>query len=147
MKRTFLLVHTTARQMARQAVENAPEGYACTIGPQTKRRAQEEKYHAMIADIARQCQYIGREWDAESMKRILIDEFALEMRQAGTPLQHDGSMIPSEDGRRVIWLGSPSSRFSTKEAGDFIEFLYAWGAARGIEWGAALLPFEKEVIA
>jgi hypothetical protein len=60
--------------------------------------------------------------------------FADEMRHAGTPLHHDGRLIPSEDGRRVIQLGIQTSEFTIKEAAAFIEFLCAWGEARGVEW-------------
>lgn len=104
--------------------------------PQAKRRVQEEKYHAQIGDIARQTEYAGRKWDDESMKRILVDEFAEEMRNAGMPLHDDaaGRVIPSENGRRVIQLGLQTRRFWVKEASDFIEFLFAWGGARGVVW-------------
>lgn len=102
------------------------------ITPATKSREQEEKYHAMIGEIAAQSTYAGKEWDADDMKRILIDEFADAMRQAGTPLHHDGRLIPSENGMRVIQLGIQSKDFWIAEAANFIEFLYAWGADRSV---------------
>jgi hypothetical protein len=68
------------------------------------------------------------------MKRLLIDEFADEMRAAGTPIHHDGRVIPSLDGRRIVQLGIQSRDFYVKEAAQFIEFLYAFGAARDVKW-------------
>ena len=68
------------------------------------------------------------------MKRILIDEFADEMRNHGTPLGHDSRIIPSENGKRIIQLEIRSSEFRVKEASDFIEFLYAYGTERGVVW-------------
>lgn len=130
----FILAHETARKRACQAVAEAPAGWAVRLSPPVKRRIQEERYHAMMNDIADQTEYAGKRWDREDMKRILIDEFADEMRKAGTPLHHDGRIIPSEDGRRVIQLGVQSSRFYVKEASQFIEFLFAWGADRGVVW-------------
>ena len=134
MKRIFILSHDTARQRAVQAVQNAPDGYVVTIDEQKKRRIQEEKYHAQMGDIAKQTTYIGKRWDADDMKRILIDEFAEEMRLAGTPLHNDGRLIPSDNGRRVIQLGIQSRDFYVSEASQFIEFLYAWGAVRDVLW-------------
>ena len=133
-KRVFVLAHDLARQRAIDAVGMAPEGYSVTIAEPQKKREQEEKYHAMIGDIARQTTYAGRKWGAEDMKRILIDEFADAMREAGTPLHHDtdGRLIPSENGRRIIQLGIQSREFWVKEAAQFIEFLYAWGADRDV---------------
>ena len=85
-------------------------------------------------DIARQVEHIGRKWEADDMKRLLIDEFADEMRAAGTPLHHDGRIVPSFDGRRIVQLGIQSRDFYVKEAAAFIEFLYAFGAARDVRW-------------
>jgi hypothetical protein len=134
MKRSFILAHDIARTRACQAVQDAPVGYLVQISEPTKKRAQEERYHAMIFDIAQQSEYAGRRWEGDDMKRILIDEFADEMRNSGTPLHHDGRLIPSENGRRVIQLGIQSRDFYVREASAFIEFLFAWGSERGVVW-------------
>jgi len=133
-KRVFHLVHATARQRAAEHCLKAPEGYMVVVSEPTKKRIQEEKYHAMIGDIARQSEYAGKRWDADDMKRILVDEFAEEMRLAGAPLHHDGRLIPSENGRRIIQLGIQTRDFYVREAADFITFLYAWGADRDVTW-------------
>lgn len=99
-----------------------------------KKREQEEKYHAMIADIARQVQHIGRYWDADDMKRLLVDEFAEEMRLAGQPLHHDSRVTPSLDGKRIVQLGIQTREFWVSEASAFIEYLYCFGAQRGVQW-------------
>jgi len=88
----------------------------------------------MLGDLSKQVQYAGRQWDTEDTKRILIDEFAAEMRMAGSPLHNDSRIIPSQDGLRIIQLNIRSSDFYVKEAAQFIEFLYAWGADREVVW-------------
>lgn len=134
-KRRFILIDAARRQRcAAWVLHEAPEGWAVVGSPVVKRRIQEERYHAMIGDIARQTTYAGRKWDADDMKRILVDEFAEEMRLAGTPLHHDGRLILSENGRRVIQLGVQTREFYVAEASQFIEFLFAWGAARDVMW-------------
>ncbi len=133
-KKVFVLAHQEARERVGAYALTAPEGWMVVFSEPVKKRIQEEKYHAMMADIARQTTYADKSWDKEDTKRILIDEFAEEMRLAGTPLHHDGRLIPSEDGRRVIQLGIQSSAFYVKEAAQFIEFLTAWGAERGVVW-------------
>lgn len=134
MSRVFILAHDMARANAKRAIDEAPAGHWVKLSEPKKRRIQEEKYHAQIGDIARQTTYAGQKWDADDMKRILVDEFAEEMRLAGTPLHHDGRLIPSENGRRVIQLGIQTSEFYVREACDFITFLYAWGDERGVVW-------------
>jgi hypothetical protein len=136
VKRTFILAHPEARRRAMAAVAEAEPGYMVTVGEATKKRIQEEKYHALIGEIAEQSTYAGKKWGRDDTKRILIDEFADAMRQAGTPLHNDGDsrLVPSENGRRVIQLGIQSRDFWVSEASQFIEFLYAWGAERGVEF-------------
>jgi hypothetical protein len=133
-KRTFVLAHDQARNNAARFCMEAPAGWMVVMSEPVKRRIQEEKYHAMIADIARQVEHIGRKWDSDDMKRLLIDDFADEMRIAGTPLHHDGRVIPSLDGQRIVQLGIQSRDFYVKEAAQFIEFLYSFGAARGVKF-------------
>lgn len=133
-KRTFILAHEQARTRAAQFCHEAPHGWMVVVSEPAKKRIQEEKYHAMIGDIARQVEHIGRKWDADDMKRLLIDEFAEEMRLAGTPLHHDNRVTPSFDGRRIVQLGIQSRDFYAKEAAAFIEFLYAFGSVRDVQW-------------
>jgi hypothetical protein len=134
MKKKFVLAHQRARENAAAYCMTAPDGQVVRFSDPEKSRDQEQRYHAMIGDIARQIEHIGRKWDADDMKRLLIDEFADEMRAAGTPLHHDGRVIPSLDGRRIVQLGIQSRDFYVKEAAAFIEFLYAFGAARNVQW-------------
>jgi hypothetical protein len=133
-RRTFVLAHDQARNNAARECLQAPAGWMVVVSEPVKKRIQEEKYHAMIADIARQVEHIGRKWHEADMKRLLIDDFADEMRMAGTPLHHDGRVIPSLDGQRIVQLGIQSRDFYVKEAAQFIEFLYAFGAARDVRW-------------
>lgn len=133
-RQTYILAHTTARNRAMHAVAHAPDGYMVAISEPTKKRVQEEKYHAMCGDFAKQATYIGRKWDTESWKRILVDQFSEEMRQAGTPIHQEGEVIPSMDGRRIVQLGIQTRTFYVKEASAFIEYLYAVGAELGVVW-------------
>lgn len=133
-RKVFGLAHAEARRRALAAVAAAPDGYRVVVEPPKKKREQEEKYHAMIGDIAKQATYAGRKWVADDMKRLMVDEFADEMRQQGKALHHDSRLVPSEDGRRVIQLGIQTSQFYVSEASNFIEFLAAWGTDRGVEF-------------
>ncbi len=140
-RRTFMLVHAEARRRAAACCMESPDGYMVTVNEPTKKRVQEEKYHAMFGDIARQREFMGRKWDADDWKRFLVDAFAEAMRQAGTPLHHDGRVVPSLDGQRVVQLGIQTRDFYVREAAEFISFLDAWGGERGVEWSE---PVEEE---
>jgi len=96
------------------------------IKPESKSRDQEEKYHAMIGEIANQAQHLGAKWSAEDWKRILIDLFAKETGLQG------GKIIPSLDGSGIVQLGLQTRNFTKEQAMEFISFLDAWGAQHEI---------------
>jgi|GEM_PF-965328 len=133
-KRVFYFKHDTARKLAGAQCMTAPDGYMCTIEEPKKSRLQEEKYHAMIGDIAKQYEFMGKLWHRDDMKRLMVDAFAKVMRDAGTPLHHDGRVAPSMDGERVVQLGIQTKDFYVKEASDFIEYLFSFGADNEIVW-------------
>jgi hypothetical protein len=133
----FILAHETARKRACQAVAEAPQGFTVRLSPPVKKRIQEEKYHAQINDIAAQVMFFGRKWPADDVKRILVDDFAEVMRQAGTPLHHDSRVTPSLDGRRIVQLGIQTREFYVAEASAFIEYLNALGAEYEVVWSGA----------
>ena len=137
VRATFILAHDMARANAARAVQAAPDGYMVQISEPTKKREQEEKYHAMIGDIAKQCEFMGGKLDADDWKRLLVDMFAKVMRDLGTPLHHDGRVIPSLDYERVVQLGIQTRDFWVREAADFIEYLYAFGAEKDVRFTAA----------
>jgi len=123
-----VLAHASARKLAADACMTFPLDYIVRIEPPTRNKAQNAKMHAMIRDIAQQWMFQGRYWHADDMKRMLVDAFAKAKREMGEPLHHDGRVVPSLDGERVVQLGIQTADFTVKENSDFIEFLFAWGA-------------------
>jgi hypothetical protein len=144
-KRTVLLRGEEQRQRALLIVQRMP------IDPErpirvviddplpAKSREQEEKYHAMIGDIANQYEHAGRKWDLESMKRILLEQFRRDTVK-DTECMHlwasigQLEMAPSLDGSGVVVLGVQSRKFPMKLASLFVEWLYALGCELNIKW-------------
>lgn len=92
----------------------------------SKSRVQEEKYHAMIGEIAKQAQHLGSKWDAESWKRLLVDQFC---RDIGLKT---GAVIPNLSGDGIVQLGFQTRKFTKEQASEFVEWLHAWGAEHGV---------------
>ena len=105
-------------------------GKACQIEVRPLKRTldQNAKYHAMIGQIADQMGQAGSSWTAEDWKRLLIDQWASDTDR------RIGSVVPSLDGQRVVQLGLQSAKFSVADATEFIEWLDAWAAQKGIEF-------------
>jgi hypothetical protein len=141
------LVSPYIRKMAVADVMNAPEGYVCRIELPSKSRLQEEKYHAMIGDIAKCIPFMGKLIHRDDMKRLLVDSFAKVMRDAGTPLHHDGRVVPSLDGERVVQLGIQTKDFRVREASEFVEYLYSFGREHGVKWSEDVRQWEERLAA
>jgi hypothetical protein len=97
------------------------------IKQQSKSREQEEKYHAIIGDIAKQSSHLGSKWDAESWKRLLVWQFCKDKQIDA------GKIVPSLDMTGVVQLGQQTRKFTKEQASEFVEFLLAWCADNGIE--------------
>ena len=109
----------TALELGKTLVLNVQE--------ETRTHDQNAKFHAIIADIAKQAEHYGAKWDVESWKRFLIDQFASE-----TGLRAS-KVAPSLDGYRIVQLGLQSRSFTKDQASQFVDWLEAWCAQKGIE--------------
>jgi len=87
---------------------------------------QNEKYHAIIGDIAKQAQHMGAKWDSETWKRLLCDKF---VREIGLSSQ----IMANLDNDGLVQLGFQTRKFTKEQASEFVEFLLAWCAENGIE--------------
>ena len=130
----LVLTGNVAKEAAIKYVKAAPLGYVFQIGEPKRKDIQNDKFHAQIGDIAKHCEFRGEKWGIEDWKRLLVDAFAKAMVEAGTPLRRGGRVVPSLDGGGVVQLGIQTRDFRVKEAAEFIEYLYAWGAHKGVVW-------------
>jgi len=92
----------------------------------SKSREQEEKYHAMINDIAKQAQHLGAKWSSEDWKRLLVDQYLRETENI------HGKIVPNLDGSGIVQLGFQTRKFTKEQASEFVEWLYSWSANNGI---------------
>lgn len=133
-RQVFRLIHDAARRNAANFCMTAPDGWFARFDAPKKSRDQEEKYHAMIGDIAKQVDLIGERRNVDDAKRLLIDAFARVMAASGTPLRQSSRIIPSLDGSGFVQLGIQSRDFLVAEASEFIEYLYAFGTGHEVKW-------------
>jgi hypothetical protein len=88
---------------------------------------QNAMFHALIDKITKEMKAVGSPWSDDDWKRLLIDQWAHETNRTL------GRITPSLDGYRTVQLGLLSRKFSKEEGSDFIEWLMAWMADKGIE--------------
>jgi len=105
---------------------NGGKQLSLEIKPINKSREQEEKYHAMIGEIAKQAQHLGAKWIAEDWKRLLVDQFCKDTGLTGS------KVIPNLSGDGIVQLGFQTRNFTKEQASEFVEWLHSWGANNGI---------------
>jgi hypothetical protein len=152
-KRMVVLLGDVQRQRAKQAIDDAPAGWVVRIVPPAKSRDQEEKYHAMIGDIAKHCVFMGEKLSAEDWKRLLVDAFVRVMREMAKadgkpdPFPGQGRVMPNLDGTGFVQLGVQTRRFSKSIARDFIEYLYAYGCDNLVPWSEPAMEAYQQAMA
>jgi hypothetical protein len=139
VRRVLILAHAQARRTVADLAMTLPDGTLVKFSDAKKTREQEERYHAMLNDLADQWTLHGRKWDAESMKRLCVDQFRRDTAKDPDLAElWDGmgtvEMAPSIDGSGIVALGWQTRRFPKKLASAFIEWLFALGAEVGIRW-------------
>jgi hypothetical protein len=88
---------------------------------------QNEKYHAIIGDIAKQAQHMGAKWSSEDWKRMLVWQYCKDN-------QLDcGKVVPSLDMTGIVQLGRQTRKFTKEQASEFVAFLICWCDQNGIE--------------
>ncbi len=101
------------------------------IKPANKSRDQEEKYHAIIGDIAKQAQHMGAKWDAETWKRLLVDKYVREIGLTS-------KIMANLDNDGLVQLGFQTRKFTKEQASEFVAFLICWCDQNGIELKEAI---------
>lgn len=128
-----------AQAMVGQALGAGP--VLVTLGRPSRSQIQNEKFHAMIGDIHRQC---FRGYSADGVKAVLVNQFAIEMAEQGEPLSNPGEKVWDWKSQEPVYVRPSTTKFTKRECSNFIEFLFATGTELGVEWSErALKAYES----
>lgn len=141
--RKLILTGDVAKKAACRIIMEAPEGWLFSVFSPSKRRIQEERYHCMIADIAKQVEFMGSMRSDEVWKRLLIAAYVQVARDNAVaegkpdPFKGKGEILPSIDGKSFVQMGVSSSVFTVSQASEFIEYLFSYGEVNHVRWSEA----------
>ena len=110
MKRYFVMSHDTARQNAIKAVVEAPEGYAVTI-------------QAFSQQLL---------WPVNGQMVKMTDEEWKDVLTAAFDGETNPKLAMGLNGG-VVMLGKRTSKFGKKRFSEWLEFLHAVAADRGVQ--------------
>ena len=121
--------HTVLKDLWPKMKERLQSGKRLRLEVKNATRSSDQNamFHSLIDLIAKQMKAAGSAWSSDDWKRLLIDQWAFETKRK------IGKVAPSLDGERVVQLGLQSHKFTVEEGSEFIEWLMAWMAEKGIE--------------
>jgi hypothetical protein len=91
---------------------------------ETRTLDQNARFHAMVDDVARQAEYMGRKLPPESWKVLFVSGHSIATKQGG-------EVLPGMEGEFVA-IRESTARMGKKRASSLIEYLNAWCAQNGI---------------
>ena len=121
-KRTILLSSKGARQRAHALIDAAPEGYAVTVGEETRSQAQNRLLWPLIADIKRQVPAMAA-FAPDDIKTRFLNALGVEMR-----------WLPELDGAGTFPVGLKSSTLTVAQFSLLTELLFKYGAEHDVLW-------------
>lgn len=126
MKQTYRLAHTQARQLALEAVKNAPDGFVVTVSEPTRTLEMNALLWVLLTELSAKLPWHGIKLSPEEYKDLL---------SAGLVKSR---VVPNIDGNGFVILGQRTSKMTKKEFSDLIDLILAFGSDHGIVWDTGL---------
>ncbi|MFQ1049062.1 recombination protein NinB [Avibacterium paragallinarum] len=96
------------------------------IKPLTRTLAQNAKLHAMLGDIAKQCEFQGKKRDIETWKMIMVSAHKIATGgQAEMAIGLEGE---------VLNLRESTAQMGVKRLASLIDYVDAWAAKQGVRF-------------
>lgn len=122
MSRALLVLGSTAtREKAIRWIRTAPVNTRVVFHEPKRSLPQNDRFWAMLTDVAQQATHGGRKYTADQWKVIFLHACGREAQ-----------FVPALDGGGFIPLGQSSSDLSKAEMSAVMDFIEAWGATNGV---------------
>lgn len=125
-RQRYHLINESVRANALNAVKSAPDKFIIDIRKPTRKLSQNAKFHAMLADIARQVQWCGKWLKPEQWKVLLISGHAVATKQ-------EADVLRGLEGEFVN-IRESSAQMSVKRMASLIEYTTAWAIGQGVRF-------------
>ena len=128
-RRSFVIISVAVRERSIEWLRQLPlKSVVRTDDKPTRTGAQNDRFHAMLDDIAAQIMWRDVFQRPIRMTRENWKRFFLKM------YKREALIVPNEDGTGFYDLGPRSSELSVAEMSDCMELIAAFGAERGVKF-------------
>jgi hypothetical protein len=122
MTRALIILHNKDdRKKAARWADGIPLGSRIEFKAPKRTLPQNDRFWAMLTDIAQQKTYHGLRLTTEDWKLLFLDALKREVR-----------IVPNLDGTGFVNLSKSSSDLGKGEMSDLMEIVSAWGAKNGV---------------
>lgn len=122
---SFILSHAEARRRAMASVADAPAGYMVEVRPPKRTDGQNERFHAIVGDIAKS----GLTWAGK--KRIAAEWKVLLVSGHATATKEGSEMVPGLEGEFVN-IRESTALMSIRRGSSLIEYATAFAMQNGV---------------
>ena len=134
-KQTFFLRNEQVRSNCQSFIQDLPtddkKPLVIKIQPMTRNLEQNNKLHAMLSDISKQCEFGGEKRDINTWKMIFCSAHRIATGDKA-------EMAIGLEGE-VINLRESTAQMSVSRMASLIEYVTAWGVQNGVKfndrWG------------
>lgn len=126
MKRTLILLSDEIRLRAMEAVRDAPDGYAVTIGEPTRNLEQNSAQWPILEAFSKQLQ-----WPVNGNMVYMTAEEWKDVLTAA--MKNETARLAMGLDSGVVMLGMRTSKMTKREFSEWLEFLHAVAAQRGVD--------------
>lgn len=99
------------------------------IRPETRSDAQNRLLHALIGDVSKQAQWMGKRRTPAEWKVLFVSGHAIATK-------HGADLVPGLEGE-FCNIRESTARMSKARVNSLIEYIYAWGSAHDVVWQEA----------
>ncbi len=124
----FVLSHSTARRLALEAVQSAPEGWVVEVREPYRNAAQNAALHGGLQDIVK----AGALWDGERQDLDFWKGLAVSGHAIAT--KAPGKVTKGWEGE-ITLIRKSTTRMTKKELSSLLDYLHAWMDGQGIPRG------------
>ena len=124
MTRALVIIRTSAdRDLICKWARGVPFGSRVEFKAPKRTPPQNDRFWAMLTDVATQKEHAGRKYTADQWKVLFLHAIGREVQ-----------FIPSLDNSTFIPWGQSSSDLSVGEMKELMDFIEAWGTQNGVEF-------------
>lgn len=128
MKEQYKIVSDQVRQHIIGRIRAADFGKVVIVQDPTRTLEANAKLHAMLTDISKQRDYMGKKRDVEFWKGLFVSAHAIA---TGKPCE----IVPGLEGE-FIAIRESTATMSGKKLASVIEYISAWAAHEGVRFSA-----------